>query len=132
MAKGQGLKFDSGKPRMELLDTFALREVALVLSFGAEKYDAHNWRKGMLWSRLLGACLRHVFAFIGGEDKDPETGLSHLAHAICCLMFLLNYTQTYRDGDDRAVVTPADNTLGTLLNLPATTQAEGLKKSAPK
>lgn len=51
--------------------------------------------------RPLAAALRHVFAFIGGEDKDPETSLSHLAHASCCLMFLLEFEDTKKELDDR-------------------------------
>lgn len=96
-----GKKFDTGKPRMELLSGIALQEVAKVLAFGATKYDAHNWRGGLKWSRILGAALRHIFAYLGGEDKDPETGLSHIAHAACCMMFLLEYEVTHKELDDR-------------------------------
>jgi hypothetical protein len=96
-----GVKFDHGKPRMSLLSREALTQIAQVLSFGATKYDAHNWRGGMKWSRLLDAALRHLHAFIDGEDTDPETGLSHLAHASCCLMFLLEYQKNHQELDDR-------------------------------
>lgn len=98
-----GTKFDSGKPRMELLSTIALVEIAKVLTFGADvkKYGAHNWRKGLEWSRVLGAAMRHLTAFTSGEDKDPESGLSHLAHAACCLMFLLEYEKHHKALDDR-------------------------------
>lgn len=88
MAKG-GVKYDADKPRMDLLDAYAIEQLAQVLAFGAKKYDAHNWRKGIAKSRLLAAALRHLFAYLRGEDKDPETGLSHAAHAMCCCMFLL-------------------------------------------
>lgn len=100
-----GLKFDGDKPSLALLPVESLEEVGKVLTFGAKKYDAHNWRKGFVWSRLLSACLRHVFAFIRGEDKDPETGLSHLAHAACCLLFLISFTKTGAGTDDRSPVT---------------------------
>lgn len=95
------IKQDSEKPRLELLSSIALTEIAKVLTFGAKKYDDHNWRQGFKWSRLLGAALRHLFAFIGGEDKDPETGLSHLAHLGCCVLFLLEHEVTHKDLDDR-------------------------------
>ena len=85
----EGVKHDQDKPRMALIDPTAMTELAKVLTFGAQKYAAHNWRKGLHKSRLLGAALRHLFAYLGGEDKDPETGLSHAAHAMCCCMFLL-------------------------------------------
>lgn len=94
-------KQDKEKVQMELLDPLALIEIAKVLTFGAKKYEAHNWRKGLMWSRLIGAALRHLFSFASGENLDPETGLSHIAHASCCLMFLLNYTVTKPELDDR-------------------------------
>ena len=96
-----GVKLDAGKPPMELLDAYALEQVALVLEFGRRKYSTHNWRKGISYGRLAGAVLRHVFAFLRGEDLDPESGLSHIAHAMCCLMFLLGMTRTKPEMDDR-------------------------------
>lgn len=93
-------KFDQGKPRMELLPSSALLEISKVLTEGAKKYDPWNWAKGLQYSRLIGAVMRHVSAWKDGEDKDPETGLSHLAHAACGLMFLLDYldrNQTHLD-----------------------------------
>lgn len=96
----QGVKFDTDKPRMDLLDTHAIEELAKVLTFGAKKYDAHNWRKGISKTRLIAAALRHLFAYLGGQDLDPETGLSHAAHAMCCCMFLLGLEHR-TDLDDR-------------------------------
>lgn len=97
----EGVKFDADKPRMDLLSPVALEEIAKVMTFGAKKYGDNNWRKGLAWSRVLGAALRHIFAFIRGEDVDRETGFSHLSHASCCLMFLLEYESTRREFDDR-------------------------------
>ena len=96
-----GVKLDTGKPPMELLDAYALEQVAMVLEFGRRKYSAHNWRKGISYGRLAGAALRHVFAFLRGEDVDLESGLPHIAHAMCCLMFLLGMTRTMPEMDDR-------------------------------
>jgi len=96
-----GKKYDDGKPMMDLLSPIALTEIAKVMTLGANKYGKHNWRSGLSWCRVLAALLRHVLAFLGGEDKDPETGLSHLAHAGCCIMFLLDYEVTHKDCDDR-------------------------------
>ena len=84
-----GIKHDGGKARMDLLDPDAIELLAAVLAFGANKYAAHNWRSGIAFSRLIAALLRHVFAFIRGEDTDTESGLPHIAHAMCCCMFLL-------------------------------------------
>lgn len=99
----EALKYDTGKARMDLLDPQALEELANVLGYGAKKYAAHNWRKGMDWSRMVAAALRHINAFNAGQDRDPETGLLHTAHAMCCLMFLTNYAITATGNDDRYV-----------------------------
>jgi hypothetical protein len=96
-----GIKHDSGKPDMSLLSSVALSKVAEVMSYGKQKYTAHNWRGGFAWSRPLAAAARHLYSYIGGEDKDPETGLSHLAHACCCLFFVLEFEETRTDLDDR-------------------------------
>jgi hypothetical protein len=103
----EGIKFDQGKPPLELLSTIALIETAKVMEFGRSKYSSHNWRNGLAWSRVLGAAARHLFLFIGGQDKDPETGLSHLAHLSCCVLFLLEYEVTHKELDDRYKATPA-------------------------
>jgi len=96
-----GKKHDQEKPRMELISSKALIELAKVLTFGAKKYESHNWRKGISYSRIIGACYRHLAAYNDGEDKDPETGLSHIAHLLCEAMFLLEYEATHPEMDDR-------------------------------
>lgn len=98
---GTALKFDADKLPLNLLSTEAMNQTAAVLAFGAQKYAAHNWRKGFVWSRPLAAAMRHLTAFNDGEDKDPESGLSHLAHAACCIMFLLEFEKTHPELDDR-------------------------------
>ncbi len=97
----EGLKYDDEKPRMDLLDPEFLEEVAAVMTFGAKKYAAHNWRKGLAVSRLLAAALRHIFAVLRGEDHDPESSKSHIAHATCCLMFAFWMLKHRADLDDR-------------------------------
>lgn len=101
MSSKGALKYDGGKPRMDLLDAYAIEELAKVLTFGAQKYAPWNWAKGMEFSRLQAAALRHLFSFQAGEDLDPESGLPHLAHAMCCLMFLLSMTVRHPEMDDR-------------------------------
>ena len=86
---------------MDLLPPKALNEVARVFSFGAEKYGDHNWRGGLKYSRLIGATLRHVTAWIAGETEDPESGINHLAHAACNILMLLEYTALDLGEDDR-------------------------------
>lgn len=86
-----GRKFDNGKPRMALLPPYALEEVAKVLTAGSIKYADNNWKyveNGE--SRYKDAMFRHINAFNKGEVLDPETGMHHLAHAICCAMFIVD------------------------------------------
>tara|TARA_B100001113_G_scaffold27792_1_gene20146 strand:- start:376 stop:819 length:444 start_codon:yes stop_codon:yes gene_type:complete len=86
----EGRKYDGDKPKLYLLPPKSILEVGKVLTYGAEKYDAENWRKvDDLQNRYTSAALRHIFAHIDGEQLDEETGLSHLAHAMCCLLFKL-------------------------------------------
>ena len=102
--KTEPQKFDGEKIRVELLPVDALEEIAKVLTFGAIKYAAGNWAtgSGFKWSRLAGALLRHIFAWMRGEDRDPESGISHLAHAGCMLLFLLSHVLRNHGEDDRA------------------------------
>lgn len=101
MTNTGGVKHDQGKPRMELLSPAALRAVAEVMAFGAVKYTENGWRKGFKWSRLYGAAMRHLLSHMEGENKDPESGLSHLAHLGACVMFLLEHEAKGLGEDDR-------------------------------
>ena len=94
-------KADQGKSRLDLLPFAALEEVGKVLTFGSQKYAPHNWRRCPSRARYLAAALRHLFAWGRGEDNDPETGLSHIAHASCCTIFLLGLILDGRAADDR-------------------------------
>lgn len=94
-------KFDKEKPQLALLPRHPLCDITSVLMFGAEKYGVYNWRKGMEWNRLASATMRHIMAWVDCEDKDPESGLPHLAHAACNLLFLLEYQRTCPEKDDR-------------------------------
>jgi Domain of unknown function (DUF5664) len=96
-----GTKYDAGKPPMSLIPRSAHMAEAEVLAFGAKKYSAHNWRDGFKWSRLIDAAMRHLTAFSDGEDLDPETGLSHVAHLRCCTGFLLEHIVHELGTDDR-------------------------------
>ena len=83
-------KDDAGKVRLDLLPFLALEDVARVLEHGAAKYSEQGWREvpdGR--ARYLAATLRHLSAHMRGEVKDPESGLPHLAHAACSLLFAL-------------------------------------------
>ncbi len=100
----EGTKDDSGKLPLDLWSPYALDETARVLQFGADKYEPYNWAKGIKYSRVFSALLRHLWAFWRGENNDVETKLHHLGHAMCCLMFLLHYEMNYdkyHNYDDR-------------------------------
>lgn len=97
----QGNKADTGKSPCELLSPVAMLATADVLAVGAKKYAPNNWRKGLAWSRVIGAILRHLFAFMRGEDLDAETGLPHIDHLACEVMFLQEFYRTRKDLDDR-------------------------------
>lgn len=97
----EGLKYDEGKEPLDLIPSGPLFEVARVLAFGAKKYERYNWRKGMAWTRVASASLRHIYKWLNGETIDPETGCNHLAHAAVNLLFLLEYKDTHTEKDDR-------------------------------
>lgn len=102
--KSTGVKHDSDKPNLSLIPSSLLLEVGRVLTYGAEKYSAHNWRSGITQSRLMSAAMRHIIAYNEGEDLDEESGLHHLAHAICELSFAMEHTlnpEQYGSFDDR-------------------------------
>ena len=83
-----GLKFDQDKPKWSLVPKGVMNSVVRVLTFGARKYAPDNWKK-VHPERYYDALWRHVEAYRNGESHDPETGEHHLAHGICCLMFML-------------------------------------------
>lgn len=106
-----GIKYDIGKVRIELVPAELIFAVATILSFGASKYADRNWELGMKWSRVFGALMRHMWCWWAGKgpttknfmfgDTDEETGHSHLWHAGCCLAFLIAYEERGTGEDDR-------------------------------
>lgn len=89
-------KPNAGKPQHHMLDPYMLDQIAAVLEFGAQKYEKWNWVKGYPYSTIFDSLMRHLWAWWGGENDDPESGLPHLAHAGCNLMFLMNYSRPGR------------------------------------
>lgn len=92
-----------GKARMSLLPPKALTQVAEVMTYGEKKYAAWNYLKGrgLPFSDYLDAALRHLAAFNAGEDLDAESGKSHLAHAACCILMLMEMQHYHPQQDDR-------------------------------
>ena len=86
----EGVKYDQEKLRWDLLPLKPIQEVVSVLTYGAGKYDDENWKKvDNQRSRYYAAAMRHITAWWLGEQQDPESKHHHLAHAICCLIFLM-------------------------------------------
>lgn len=85
-----GLKDDAGKAPWHLFMWRAANAVVHVLEYGARKYAPNNWRNvPHARQRYFAATMRHLVAWHGGENIDPESGLPHLAHAACSLLFIL-------------------------------------------
>ena len=89
-----GLKFDKGKLRYDLVPPHAIKAIADILTYGADKYAPNSWQTvddGE--ARYTAAMMRHFEAYRAGEELDPETGKSHLSHCLCNLAFLLWFQQ---------------------------------------
>ena len=82
------VKQDSGKLRISLIEPQFIKGTAEVLTMGAEKYSAGNWKNCEDRKRYEDALLRHIYDYLQGNKCDDESGVSHLYHAACNLMFL--------------------------------------------
>lgn len=97
----EGIKHDDGKPDFTFVSYELLETMARVRAFGAKKYSRSNWKKGFKVTRSLAAALRHIYAFLRGETNDPESGLSHLGHAVCAIEHAIYDMQHHPANDDR-------------------------------
>ena len=96
------------KPQLHLIPVGALAPVSRVMELGAKKYGPYNWRQTPVnYTTYLSAAMRHIVAHTDGEDQDPESGQSHLAHAAAGLMILLDAIITGNAKDDRPPKNPA-------------------------
>lgn len=88
----QGRKDDTEKLRWDLLPWGGVEQIVKVLNYGARKYAPENWKKVPdARNRYFAAACRHLFAWFRGEKLDPESGLPHLAHVGCCILFLMHF-----------------------------------------
>jgi len=93
---------DDGKPPLAYLPWAGIDEVAMVQAYGHIKYkDFYNYRKGLEVGRNLSCAIRHIRAYMEGEDLDPESKRNHLAHAACRLLFTLQNINDKKQIDDR-------------------------------
>jgi len=99
----EATKKDLVKPKMHLLPPKALEGIAKIMTYGARKYSAFNYKsgKGLNWDRVYSACMRHLNAWNSGEDIDPESGENHLLHAGCCIMMLIDLVESKIGEDTR-------------------------------
>lgn len=84
----EGLKYDAGKPRLDLIPPEAILAIGEVMTYGAAKYAPNSWR-GVEPERYVAALLRHLMAYQLGEHDDPESSLSHMWHVATNAAFLV-------------------------------------------
>jgi hypothetical protein len=97
------VKWDSAKERYDLIPAEALHELAKAYSYGAVKYGDRNWEKrpGLKRTRIFAAIMRHAWAWMQGEERDPESGLHHMAQVAWGALALIQYHKRAYDNDDR-------------------------------
>ena len=106
-----GIKHDSEKNRLDLLPPELIEATGHILTFGAKKYAAQEWRTGIEYSRIIGAIMRHFNAWLKGEENDLESGKPHLWHMTCNLAFLITFEahpEKYQKFDDRYLYVKGD------------------------
>lgn len=87
------LRYDSGKPRYDLIPPEGIEALAQVYTAGAVKYAPRNWEKGMTYTRCFASLMRHAWAWMRGQDNDQETGLPHMAHVAWNALAIVTYQQ---------------------------------------
>ena len=91
--RNQAHKADKGKPRFNLIPLHHLEGVAMIREYGVNKYGTRDgWRDVTnAKERYEEAMTRHWFAYLSGEELDEESGLPHIDHVICNLLFLKEF-----------------------------------------
>lgn len=96
-----GVKYDQGKPDYSLITRAMVEPMIRALMYGEKKYARGNFRNGFTNTRLAAAAMRHIMAYLDREDLDPESGVSHLGHAMAALGMLLDNEATGTSTDGR-------------------------------
>lgn len=105
----QALRYNQGKLKWSLIDWKSLEGLVRVLEMGAKKYAPYNWAKGMPVTEVSESLLRHMFAFLEGEDRDKESLELHLSHVLCNAMFLIHIMREKPEFDDRVIINKKDD-----------------------
>lgn len=115
------------KPSMHLIPSTSLIHLAVVMALGAKKYGPYNWReKDVPATVYLSAAERHLRTWLDGESDDPESGASHLAHAMACFAIVLDAMETGNLIDDRPTPAPTAELIRRLTTaLPPLDQTSG-------
>lgn len=93
---GGGLRFNTGKLRVDLVPSDVVEELARVLGFACTErvppYPERNWERGMKWSDVVASLERHLLDVKLGRRLDPSgTGLRSTALLLCNAVFLCGY-----------------------------------------
>lgn len=104
----KGLRYNDGKPKVDLIPPRWVFVLAEVLTQGAEKYDLRNWEQGMDWGHCYAGAMRHLLRFWSCQEIDPESGLNHLAHAAWNCLALLTYYEEGLGTDSRSELDKAN------------------------
>lgn len=97
----EGLRYNGGKTRYDLIPFDGLEALADVYTRGAEKYAERNWEKGMGWMVMFASLMRHTAKWCMGEDYDKESGQLHMAHVAWNALGLVTYQLRNIGTDDR-------------------------------
>ena len=103
MTKGHKVSDSEGKPRLSSVPMGPLLQVAKAFQYGDGKYDAPLcWRsRDIDASDYFDAAARHLVAWWSRDDRDPESGLPHLAHAIASIMIIMDAREQGSMHDNR-------------------------------
>jgi hypothetical protein len=103
MSKDKGLRFNTGKSRIDLAPSDAMLHVGKVLAMGGDKYGDRNWENGMAYSKVIASLERHLAKWKSGNDFDDESGMHHIDHVMCNALFLSRYVRAFPEKDDRFI-----------------------------
>jgi hypothetical protein len=96
-----GLRYNTGKAKWSLIDFESLEGMVRVMEYGANKYAAHNWKKGMSHTEISECLMRHLFSYLACDDFDVESKQHHIDHVLANAMFLKYNIKHHPHLDDR-------------------------------